>query len=250
MERSFGEAGAKLIIEEYLEGEELSLMAFCDGHTVIPMVSAQDHKRVFTGDQGPNTGGMGAYSPAPLATPELVAHVEQEVLIPVMKAMAKEGRLFQGVLYAGLMITAEGPKVLEFNARFGDPETQVVLPRLENDLVDVMLAVIDGKLSELQLKWKNEACVSIVMASAGYPGDYIKGIPIQGLAQIPEGVLVFHSGTTLSDGQVVTNGGRVLAVTALGKDIRAAVDAAYAGVKTISFEGTHYRTDIAHRALR
>ncbi|MFY9376850.1 MAG: phosphoribosylamine--glycine ligase [Peptococcia bacterium] len=250
VERSFGEAGAKLIIEEYLEGEELSLMAFCDGHTVIPMVSAQDHKRVFTGDQGPNTGGMGAYSPAPLATPELVAHVEQEVLIPVMKAMAKEGRLFQGVLYAGLMITAEGPKVLEFNARFGDPETQVVLPRLENDLVDVMLAVIDGKLSELQLKWKNEACVSIVMASAGYPGDYIKGIPIQGLAQIPEGVLVFHSGTTLSDGQVVTNGGRVLAVTALGKDIRAAVDAAYAGVKTISFEGTHYRTDIAHRALR
>ncbi len=250
VKRSFGEAGAKLIIEEYLEGEELSLMAFCDGHTVIPMVSAQDHKRVFTGDQGPNTGGMGAYSPAPLATSELVEHVEQEVLIPVMKAMAKEGRLFQGVLYAGLMITAEGPKVLEFNARFGDPETQVVLPRLENDLLDVMLAVIEGKLSELQLEWKNEPCVSVVMASEGYPGNYPKGKPITGLDQIPAGVLVFHSGTVLSDGQVVTNGGRVLAVTALGNDIRTAVDAAYVGVEAISFEGAHYRTDIAHRALR
>lgn len=248
--RSFGTAGDKLVLEEFLEGEELSLMAFCDGTTVIPMVSAQDHKRVFTGDQGPNTGGMGAYSPAPLATPELLRQVQEEVLEPVVRAMAQEGRIFKGILYAGLMITPTGPKVLEFNARFGDPETQVVLPRLENDLMDVFLAVINGRLQQLQLNWKPEACVSVVMASGGYPGEYQKGIPIQGLEQVPEGVLVFHSGTALVEQQVVTNGGRVLAVTALGNDIQAAVDAAYVGVKAISFPGAHYRTDIAHRAFK
>lgn len=250
VDRAFGDAGKKLIVEEFLEGEELSLMAFCDGKTVLPMVSAQDHKRVFTGDQGPNTGGMGAYSPAPLATPELVKQVEAEVLIPVMQAMEKEGRTFQGILYAGLMVTEDGPKVLEFNARFGDPETQVVLPRLENDLLEVMLAVVEGRLSEMQLNWKEEACVTVVMASEGYPGDYPKGRIIHGLAQVPEGVLVFHSGTAKDGKEIVTNGGRVLAVTALGEDIRAAVDTAYAGVKAISFKGAHYRTDIAHRAFK
>ena len=248
--RSFGAAGDKLVLEEFLEGEELSLMAFCDGTTVIPMVSAQDHKRVFTGDVGPNTGGMGAYSPAPLATPELLKQAQLEVLEPVVRAMAEEGRTFKGILYAGLMITSAGPKVLEFNARFGDPETQVVLPRLENDLMDVIEAVINGTLHQLQLNWKPDACVSVVMASGGYPGEYKKGIPIQGLDQVPEGVLVFHSGTALAEQQVVTNGGRVLAVTALGHDLRAAVDTAYSGVKAISFSGAHYRTDIAHRAFK
>lgn len=250
VEKAFGDAGGKMIIEDFLEGEELSLMAFCDGKTVIPMVSAQDHKRVFTGDQGPNTGGMGAYSPAPLATPDLVEQVEQEVLVPVMQAMEREGRLFKGILYAGLMVTAEGIEVLEFNARFGDPETQVVLPRMENDLVDVMLAVVEGRLNEVQLKWKEEACTTVVMASGGYPGDYQKGISIKGLDQVPEGVVVFHSGTAQAGEQIVTNGGRVLAVTALGQDLRAAVDAAYAGVKGISFQGAHYRTDIAKRAFK
>lgn len=250
VDRVFGPAGDRLVIEEYLEGEELSLMAFCDGTAVVPMVSAQDHKRVFTGDLGPNTGGMGAYSPAPLATPELQRQVMEEVLEPVVKAMAKEGRTFKGVLYAGLMVTSAGPKVLEFNARFGDPETQVVLPRLENDLLEVILAVVEGKLGQLELKWKEEACVSVVMASEGYPGSYQKGVPIIGLGQVPEGVLVFHSGTAKSGEQVVTNGGRVLAVTALGADLRTAVDAAYKGVKAISFTGAHYRTDIAHRAFK
>ncbi len=250
VERAFGEAGAKLIIEEFLEGEELSLMAFCDGTTVITMVSAQDHKRVFTGDQGPNTGGMGAYSPAPLATPELVTQVEEEILKPVVQALAQEGRLYKGVLYAGLMITADGPKALEFNARFGDPETQVVLPRLKNDLVEVMLAVIEGRLAEIKLEWKPEACVSVVMASEGYPGSYPKGIPIHGLEQVPPGIILFHSGTAKKGEQVVTNGGRVLAVTALGEGIRAAVDAAYAGVRAISFAGAHFRTDIAYRAFK
>jgi len=250
VDKVFGAAGEKLVIEEFLEGEELSLMAFCDGKTVVPMVSAQDHKRVFTGDLGPNTGGMGAYSPAPLATPELVSQVQQQILEPVVQAMVKEGRVFKGVLYAGLMVTASGPKVLEFNARFGDPETQVVLPRLETDLVEIMLAVIEGKLDQLEIQWKPQSCVSVVMASGGYPGDYAKGLPIQGLDRVPPGVLVFHSGTAFAGEQIVTNGGRVLAVTALGPDLRSAVDQAYAGVKTISFANAHYRTDIAHRAFK
>lgn len=248
--KAFGSAGDKLVIEEFLEGEELSLMAFCDGTTVVPMASAQDHKRVFSGDLGPNTGGMGAYSPAPLATPELVKEVQEKILIPVVKAMAQEGSMFKGVLYAGLMITAKGPQVLEFNARFGDPETQVVLPRLETDLTDILLAVTEGKLGSLEIAWKPESCVSVVMASGGYPGDYKKGFPISGLDDVPPNVLVFHSGTDLKAGEIVTNGGRVLAVTALGRDIRQAVYNAYAGVKKIKFDGAHYRDDIAHRAFK
>ncbi|MBZ4654638.1 MAG: phosphoribosylamine--glycine ligase [Peptococcaceae bacterium] len=247
--KNFGSAGDRLVIEEFLEGEELSLMAFCDGETVVPMVSAQDHKRVFTGDQGPNTGGMGAYSPAPVATPRLLEEAQKTILEPTVKAMAQEGRPFKGVLYAGLMITEEGPKVLEFNARFGDPETQVVLPRLENDLIEVMDAVIAGRLTEIEIKWKPEACVSVVMASGGYPGDYEQGYPITGLDQVPEGVIVFHSGTAFDGERIVTKGGRVLAVTALGADLRQAVDKAYEGVKAINFTKAHYRTDIAHRAF-
>lgn len=248
--KAFGSAGDKLVIEEFLEGEELSLMAFCDGKTVIPMASAQDHKRVFSGDLGPNTGGMGAYSPAPLATHKLVKEVQEKILIPVVQAMEKEGRLFKGVLYAGLMVTANGPQVLEFNARFGDPETQVVLPRLDTDLVEIILAVTEGRLESLNIKWKPESCVSVVMASGGYPGDYEKGIPIFGLDDVPPNVMVFHSGTALKAGEIVTGGGRVLAVTALGNDLRQAVDNAYQGVKNIKFEGAHYRDDIAHRAFK
>lgn len=248
--KAFGAAGDKLVIEEFLEGEELSLMAFCDGRTIKPMVSAQDHKRVFSGDRGPNTGGMGAYSPAPIATPQLISQVQAAVLEPVVRAMDLEGRTFKGVLYAGLMLTKMGPKVLEFNARFGDPETQVVLPRLENDLIDIMLAVINGTLDQEELVWRDDACVSVVIASPGYPGEYPTGLPVSGLAEVPPGVMVFHSGTALSGEQIVTNGGRVLAVTALGSDIRQAVDNVYKGVKTISFPGSHYRDDIAHRVLK
>jgi len=249
IEKAFGEAGEKVIVEEFLEGEELSLMAFCDGKTVVPMVSAQDHKRVFSGDQGPNTGGMGAYSPAPLATPELCKIIEEQVLIPTVKAMAQEGRLFKGILYAGLMITAQGPRVLEYNARFGDPETQVIIPRLKTDLVEILLAVCEGRLDQLKLAWHKEACVSVVMASQGYPGSYQTGYPIKGLTDLPDDILVFHSGTASLKGEIVTAGGRVLAVTALGEDLRQAVDTVYRGIEKINFEGAHYREDIAYRAF-
>lgn len=248
--KAFGSAGDKLVIEEFLEGEELSLMAFCDGKTVIPMASAQDHKRVYSGDLGPNTGGMGAYSPAPLASAELVQKVHDTILAPVVKAMEKEDRLFKGILYAGLMITEKGPQVLEFNVRFGDPETQVVLPRLDTDLVDIILAVTEGTLADVEISWKPESCVSVVMASGGYPGNYEKGFPITGLEEVPPNVLVFHSGTDRKGNETVTAGGRVLAVTALGSSIRQAVDNAYKGVAKISFKGAHYRDDIAHRAFK
>lgn len=248
--RAFGEAGDKLIIEEFLAGEELSIMAFCDGKTVVPMVSAQDHKRVFSGDQGPNTGGMGAYSPAPLATPELLKQVEEEILQPTVKALTQEGIIFKGILYAGLMITKDGPKVLEFNARFGDPETQVVLPRLENDLLDVILAVIEGRLEQVEFSWKKEPCVCVVMASGGYPDKYQQGYPIEGLNEVPAGVLVFHSGTALENERIVTKGGRVLAVTALGNTLKEAVEHAYQGVAKVNFKDAHYRDDIAYRAFK
>lgn len=249
VDKAFGSAGEKVLIEEFLDGEELSLMAFCDGKTVVPLVSAQDHKRVYSGDRGPNTGGMGAYSPAPVATSQLCAEIEETVLKPTVRAMAQEGRPFKGILYAGLMITKDGPRVLEYNARFGDPETQVVLPRLKTDLVRIMLAVGEEKLENMEIEWKDEACVSVVMASGGYPGHYKKGFPIQGLEDLPGDLLVFHSGTAFQDGQIVTAGGRVLAVTALGKTLRQAVDLAYSGVKQISFAGVHYRDDIAYRAF-
>lgn len=249
VDKAFGSAGEKVIVEEFLEGEELSLMAFCDGQTVVPLVSAQDHKRVFSGDQGPNTGGMGAYSPAPVATPQVCQEIVAKVLEPTVRAMALEGRPFKGILYAGMMITQEGPRVLEFNARFGDPETQVVLPRLKTDLVEIMLAVCEGRLGKLDIQWRDEACVSVVMASGGYPGHYAKGFPIQGLEKVSDDILVFHSGTSLANQQIVTAGGRVLAVTALGDSLRQAVDLAYSGVKQIYFEGAHFRDDIAHRAF-
>ncbi len=227
-------------------------MAFTDGETVVPMASAQDHKAVFDGDTGPNTGGMGAYSTAPLLTPELLAEVQEEILLPTVRALRREGIVFRGVLYAGLMITAGGPKVMEFNVRFGDPECQVILPRLKSDLGAVMLATINGNLGEQDLHWHNYHTACVVMALGGYLGPYEKGHSISGLEQaaaMPD-VQVFHSGTVLQDGKTVTNGGRVLSVTAWGASLPAALDKAYAACRVISFTSAYYRKDIGHRALR
>lgn len=248
---AFGSAGSRVVIEEYLSGEEASLLAFTDGYTVVPMIAAQDHKRVFDNDQGPNTGGMGAYAPAPVVTDEIRAQVVREILQPTVDAMRQEGRLYKGCLYAGLMITADGPKVIEFNARFGDPETQVVLPLLDSDLVDVMEACVEEKLTVTEVKWKQEAAVCVVMAAGGYPGSYAKGHPINGLAAAEQdGACVFHAGTSLDGGKVVTNGGRVLGVTALAGDIPQAVEQAYQAVKKIHFTDVQYRSDIAYRAIK
>ena len=249
-DKAFGSAGSRVVIEECLVGEEASLLTFTDGETIVPMVSSQDHKRVWDGDQGPNTGGMGTYAPAPVATPQIVERVQREILDPVIAAMKKEGRIYKGCLYAGLMITKDGPKVIEFNARFGDPETQVVLPLLESDLVEVMLACADGTLKNCSVQWSQGAAVCVVMAAGGYPKSYRKGDVITGLdAARKAGNLVFHAGTARKDGQIVTNGGRVLGVVARAADIRGAVDKAYDGVKLIHFADEQYRKDIAHRAL-
>jgi phosphoribosylamine--glycine ligase len=250
-ERIFGPAGAKLVVEEFLTGEELSVMAFCDGKTVALMDSAQDHKRVFDQDQGPNTGGMGAYSPAPVAWPELMEEVRTRILLPVARAMNEEGRTFKGVLYAGLMLTSQGPMALEFNVRFGDPETQAVLPRMENDLMSVMESVVQSRLDEIELSWSPNHCVSVVMAAEGYPGDYRKGEVIFGLDDLPEGVWAFHSGTSrrTPDGALVTGGGRVLALTGLGSSLPGAVNKVYAAIQQVRFEGAHYRKDIAAKGV-
>lgn len=247
---AFGKAGSRVVIEEFMDGEEASLLAFTDGKTIVPMVSSQDHKRAYDGDKGPNTGGMGTYAPAPVMTKELVAEATEKILKPVIAAMAKEGRPYKGCLYAGLMITDEGPKVVEFNARFGDPETQVVLPLLESDLVKIMLACVDGTLDSLDIKWSDGAAVCVVIASGGYPKSYKKGFVIDGIEKAKAAdTLVFHAGTAEKDGDIVTNGGRVLGVVAKAADVRTAVDKAYKGVKAISFEGAFHRNDIAHRAL-
>ena len=249
-DKAFGSAGSRVVIEECLVGEEASLLTFTDGQTIVPMISSQDHKRAYDGDQGPNTGGMGTYAPAPVATPEIVARAQREILDPVIAAMRAEGRTYKGCLYAGLMITKDGPKDIEFNARFGDPETQVVLPLLESDLVDIMLACADGTLQDLDIRWSSGAAVCVVMAAGGYPKSYHKGDAITGLeAAAQAGTVVFHAGTSQKDGQIVTNGGRVLGVTAKAGSIREAVELAYQGVEKIHFAGAEYRKDIAHRAL-
>ncbi len=248
----FGEAGAKVVLEEYLEGEEASILAFVDGESIVPMVSAQDHKRVFDGDKGPNTGGMGAYSPAPVVTKAMDEVILETILKPTVAALKKMGINYKGVLYAGLMITKEGPKVIEYNCRFGDPETQVVLPRLKTDFVNVCMAVAQGKLSHLKIEWDKRPAACVVMASEGYPGDYPKGKVIHGLeaaAGISD-IQVFHSGTALKEREVVTSGGRVLSVTGLGATIQEAVKRAYEGVSVIHFEGAHYRKDIGWRAIQ
>lgn len=248
----FGDAGSRIIVEAFLEGEEASILAFSDGKTVIPMASSQDHKAAYDGDTGPNTGGMGAYSPAPLVTPALMEVIQRTVLQPCVDGMAADGTPYVGVLYAGLMINASGPQVVEFNCRFGDPETQVVLPRLTTDLIDVAEACCRGTLDQIALAYTDEPCVAVVMASKGYPGSYPKGLPIAGIADADalDGVTVFHAGTRESGGQLVTSGGRVLAVTALGTDLQDALEKAYAGVKAIHFEGAEYRTDIGQKAFR
>ena len=249
-DHSFGDAGARVVIEEFMEGEEASLLAFTDGTTIRPMISAQDHKRAYDGDRGPNTGGMGTYAPAPVMTPEMTERAMEEILKPTIAAMAKEGRVYRGCLYLGLMVTADGPKVVEFNARFGDPETQVVLPLLDSDLVAIMCACADGTLADVPIRWKEGAAVCVVLASGGYPGHYEKGQEIHGLADAEAmGALVFHAGTAMKAGKLVTNGGRVLGVVGRGADISSAVDAAYAAATKISFKDAYYRKDIAHRAL-
>lgn len=250
-QKIFGEAGNRVVIEEFLVGEETSFLAFTDGETVLPMASAQDHKRVYDNDEGPNTGGMGAYSPAPIITPSMQKKIMNEIMLPTVNAMKSEGMVFKGVLYAGLMLTKKGPKVLEFNARFGDPETQPILMRLKTDIVDVFMAVVENRLKDIKLEWDKKSAVCVVMASEGYPGDYEKGGLITGLAQVKnmKDVFVFHAGTSLKNGEIVTNGGRVLGVTAIGTGIKRAIKNVYKAVEKIEWDGVHYRTDIGAKAV-
>ena len=245
--KAFGDAGNMVIIEERLTGREMSSFAFTDGDSVVPMVAACDYKPIFDGDQGPNTGGMGSYSPPHFYNPKLDRTVKQTILEPAIKAMAQEKRRYQGVLYGGLMVTNDGPKVLEFNARFGDPEAQVTLPRLNTDLVDIMLAVINGNLNQIDVEWSEDACVGVVMASAGYPGSYKTGLPITGWDNLDKDILVFHAGTKVGSkpGQILTNGGRVLTVVATGRTLAEAREKVYHNISRIHFEGCHYRKDIA-----
>lgn len=252
VDRRFGEAGREVVVEECLVGEEASIVALTDGKTIYPLPSSQDHKPIYDGDGGPNTGGMGAYSPAPVVTPEMEEHITREILVPVVHALRVRGIRYRGVIYAGLMMTPGGPKVLEFNVRFGDPETQPILVRLKSDLVPALEAVVDGRLQETSLEWDDRPAVCVVMASGGYPGSYEKGKPITGLEDAAgmTDVAVFHAGTASADGRLVTNGGRVLGVTALGETVAEAKARAYDAVKKIQFDGAYYRTDIADRAIR
>ena len=245
----FGNAGDQVVIEEFLTGQEVSLLAFTDGKTILPLESAQDHKAAFDDDKGPNTGGMGAYSPAPIFTDELKKKVVDDIMIPTVRAMAKEGRYYRGILYAGLMLTESGPKVLEFNARFGDPETQPIMMRIKNDIVPIFEACIDGTLATQTLQWKPESTVCVVMAAKGYPGSYEKGNEITGLnLNENQQAMVFHAGTKLDNGKVLTNGGRVLGVTALGLNINQAIKNAYSVVDKIKWDGIHFRKDIGSKA--
>ncbi len=252
VERAFGAAGDEVVIEERLCGQEASVLAFCDGYHVVPMPAAQDHKPVFDGDQGPNTGGMGAYAPAPLITPPLMDEIVRTILQPAVDGLRAEGTPYVGVLYAGLMVTDAGPKVLEFNCRFGDPEAQVILPLLETDLVNVAEACLDGVLDQVTIRWRPDAAATVVAASEGYPGSYSKGHEITGVeeaAALP-GVIVFHAGTRWTDdGRLLTDGGRVLNVTGLGDDLPQAIARTYEGIRRIRFQGMHYRRDIGARAL-
>jgi phosphoribosylamine--glycine ligase len=250
--KTFGQAGARIVVQEFLDGMEISLHALCDGQTAKLFPTAQDHKRALDGDRGLNTGGMGTCCPTPFLTPAELETIGQRILDPWLRGCAAEGIDFHGILYPGLMLTRTGPRVLEFNARFGDPETQVYLPRLENDLVELLDASVSGTLAKLQLKWSPTASVCVVMASEGYPGAYTKGRPIRGLAEAARlpNTKVFHAGTALANGQVVTNGGRVLGVTAWSHDLKSAQAAAYAAVERIQFDGAQFRRDIAAKALR
>jgi phosphoribosylamine--glycine ligase len=251
VDKAFGESGHLVIVEECLQGEEASILALIDGENVVMLASSQDHKRIFDNDEGPNTGGMGAYSPAPVMTDALWPVIREQVFEGLLNELKKRGIVYKGVLYAGIMVTADGPKVLEFNCRFGDPETQVILPRMSSDLVPALEACVDGTLTDSLVGWRDEACVCVVMASGGYPGSYEKGKAIDGVADAEalDGVVVFHAGTKTVDGKVATAGGRVLGVTALGGKLEDAVKQVYEAVGKIGFEGAQYREDIAARAL-
>ena len=251
-DRIFGPAGDKIIVEDKLLGEEVSILAFVDGRNIYLMESSQDHKPIGDGDTGPNTGGMGAYSPAPIVTEDLMNRITREILVPVVDGMNRNGTPYKGILYAGLMITAGGPRVLEFNVRFGDPETQPILIRLKSDLLEVCLAVCDGRLDKVTLEWDQRPAVCVVMASGGYPGDYQKGKRITGLNEADriEDVVVFHAGTAVKNGDIVTNGGRVLGVTALGQTVADAKARAYKAVDKIKFDGAYCRRDIADKAIK
>jgi phosphoribosylamine--glycine ligase len=251
IKRVFGEAGDRVVVEEKLEGEEASFIAFSDGKAVLPLASSQDHKPIYDNDQGPNTGGMGAYSPAPVVTPQVHERIMQEIMIPTIKALAAEGSHYCGVLYAGLMIKDGIPKALEFNCRLGDPETQPIFMRMKGDLIPVMEACIDSHLADREIAWDPRFAVCVVMASQGYPGPYEKGKPIRGLEKVEQipGVYCFHAGTAMKNGQCLTAGGRVLGVTGLGKGITQAREITYQAVSEITWEGVHYRTDIGKKAL-
>jgi phosphoribosylamine--glycine ligase len=243
-DKKFGDSGLSVVIEECMTGPEVTVLAFTDGKTIIPMLSSQDHKRVSNNDEGPNTGGMGAFCPSPKYTNEIADICMKTIFLPTIEAMKKEGRAFKGVIYFGLMLTPKGPRVVEYNARFGDPETQPILSMLETDLLDIFEAVADERLSEIDIKWRPGAACCIVMASGGYPGSYEKGFEITGLGRVPGDITVFHAGTVLKNGQYYTGGGRVLGVTAVAESLPSAVTRAYEGVGYISFNGAHYRTDI------
>lgn len=250
--KTFGEAGKKLVIEEFLEGEEASFMVLTDGEHILPLATSQDHKRLCDHDQGPNTGGMGAYSPAPAVTPAIHERIVRDILRPLLAGLKRRGIRYRGVIYVGLMITEPGPKVLEFNARFGDPECQPIMMRLKSDLIPLLEATIEGKLDQVQAEWSEDSAVCVVLCTGGYPGAYEKGKKISGLNKLKDWAdgFVFHAGTTLNNNRWVTTGGRVLGVTARGKEITDAVKEVYRAVGQISWEGMHYRRDIAHRALK
>ena len=245
-DKKFGESGSTVVIEECMTGPEITVLAFADGEHVRPMVSSQDHKRAFDGNQGPNTGGMGAIAPPPQYTPEVAKRCMEEIFQPTVAALKAEGRPFHGVIYFGLMLTPDGPKVVEYNARFGDPECQAVLSLLDGDLMDIFAACREGTLDQVDFSWKKQAACCLVLASGGYPLDYKKGYPISGLEEAGKSAVVFHAGTAEKDGQIVTNGGRVLGVTALGDTLEQAIANAYAAAKPISFQDMHFRTDIGH----
>lgn len=252
VEKTFGQAGSRVVVEDFLEGEEITILAFTDGETISPMVSSQDHKKIFDGDRGPNTGGMGAYAPTTIVDDRMMKRINDEILEPTVAGLEREGRTFKGILYAGLMITERGPKVMEFNCRFGDPETQVVLPLLKSDLAEIFSSIVDGELSLQEVEWNDDFGVCVVLASAGYPGKYERDKEIFGLnrAKQMEDVLIFHAGTRKQGGRILTNGGRVLGVTATDKNMEKAIQKAYSAVDKIEFEGMQYRKDIGHRAVR
>ncbi len=253
-DKVFGESGSRVVVEEFLTGPEATVLAFTDGKTLYPMASSMDHKQACDGDKGPNTGGMGTVSPNPAYTEEMAKRCMEEIFLPTVKAMNAQGRKFKGCLYFGLMLTPDGPKVIEYNCRFGDPETQVVLPRLQTDFVDIITAVAEERLGDLEIKWSDKACACVVMASGGYPGSYRKGLEIAGLDEkgqvpgMPE-VTVYHAGTKREDGKFYTNGGRVLGLTALGDTLEEALDTAYGAVEKVRFDGAMYRRDIGRRKL-